>query len=290
MEEVNQDLNNTINEPTINQEIPKSQRGLVVVLSVLVIVLLSAVIYLLIKEEIVQVPFLNKDENSSEIVVEEATKEGSVDDLKLMEYKATEDGESSEESKESEDEKDLANSLEEEKAGVVDTSDWLIYHLDNPKLTFRYPPSGYTVTLVPTNNEEFIHLQISGAGESFNYYISYGEGGPGVGTSGEIKPPESITMIGKFLEGDIYEIKNGEFYEYFPYIEKCSICLAEEGYSPGCPCTSPDNYKYSSMFDKNLEWVSVGEKESFITIEVEGTMSDYDKDIYEKILLSFQRT
>jgi hypothetical protein len=169
----------------------------------------------------------------------------------------------------------------------IDTSNWVTYELDNPKLSFKYP-NGHTVSLVPTNDDQFVHLQISGARESFNYYMSYGEGGPGVGTSGEIEPPESITMMGEFLGGEVYEIKNGEFYKYFSYIEKCSICLSEEGYSPGCPCTSADNYTYNSMFNRNLRWDSVGIKETFIEIEVKWTMSDYYRNIYENILLSFE--
>jgi hypothetical protein len=278
MVEGNQDLNNIKNEPTVSKQLPKSQRGIIVILLVLVIVLFSIVVYFLIKDEIVQLPFLNTQQDNLEDVEEEIDKKESLEDDE------TEVGSGG-----SNDEGQLDSSVEKEEAEDVDTSNWLTYQLDNPKLTFKYP-NGYTVTLVPTNDEELIHLQISGARESFNYYMFYGEGGPGSGTVGEIEPPESIRMIGKFLGGDIYEIKNGEFYKYFSYIEKCSLCLAEEGYSPGCPCTSSDNYRYNSMFQRNLEWAGVGEKETFIEIEIKGTMSDYDKNVYENILLSFQKT
>ncbi|MDD3475049.1 MAG: hypothetical protein PHP08_04110 [Candidatus Dojkabacteria bacterium] len=174
-----------------------------------------------------------------------------------------------------------------ETSGEDATEDWLTYYLNSPSVSFKYP-SGMTVTIVPTDDDQYTHLQISGARESFNYYMFYGEGGPGSGTFGEIESPESLTMIGEFLGEDVYEIKNGESYKYFSYIDKCETCLEKDGYSPSCPCTSSDNYVYNDMFTKDLKWYADGIQETYITIELKWTMSDYDKKIYENILLSFE--
>ena len=168
------------------------------------------------------------------------------------------------------------------------TADWLTYTLDNPIVSFKYP-SGYSVNIVPTGDDDLIHLLISGARESFNYYFFYGEGGPGSGNTSEIKPPDSIRDIGEFLGQEVTVVGYGEVYHYYTSLTKCKTCLEFEGYSPGCPCKESENYAASTLFHIYLNWEGIGEKVSFVLIELKGSLPDNEREVYENILLSFEK-
>jgi hypothetical protein len=277
MIEANQNSNNISAKKIVNEEFPKSQKKLVIALLILVIILLSALTYFLIKDKILQFPFINLDHDKEEIIDEETNEEESVIDVELED-----------ESEDDTDEEQSDNTVELDETENIDTVDWLTFQLNNPQLSFKYP-DGITVREYPEEDSNYVHLAISGARESLNLYIFQAVGGPGAGTATEIEEPESIKVIGEFFNQDIIEIKNGDFYKFASYLTECEDCGDTSIYLPECICEDTDNYVMNGIFTTDLDWEEDNGGDTYIAIELKWTLTEDYREIYNNILLSFQK-